>query len=163
MTVLQDDRDKIVEMHADTVWRVALSRTGRDDAAQEVFQDVFLRYFQQERVFENEEHRKAWLIRTTLVCCRRYLSSYFGSRSLSLDEIGDISAETPDEEMLELYDALFTIPAKYRLPLLLYYIEDLPTETCVQVLKLKPNTFYSRLSRGKQLLRKALKGEDYFV
>ena len=56
---LQDDRDRIVELHADTVWRIALSRTGKEDAAEEVFQETFMALFEKERTFESEEHRKA--------------------------------------------------------------------------------------------------------
>ncbi|MBQ8288520.1 MAG: sigma-70 family RNA polymerase sigma factor [Clostridia bacterium] len=42
------------------VWRIALSRTRREEAAEDVFQEVFLRLFQKERTFNEEEHRKAW-------------------------------------------------------------------------------------------------------
>lgn len=164
MSTLQNDRDRIVETYAATVWRIALSRTRREEAAQEVFQEVFLRLFEKERSFENDEHIKAWLIRTTLICCRRYLSAFFGSSTLSLDEIGDrCNIEALPDDAHELYEALLRLPAKYRIPIVLYYIEELPTEQCLQALKLKPATFRSRLSRGRQLLKKALKGEDYLV
>lgn len=159
----QAERERIVEKFADIVWRVALSRTGREEAAEEVFQDVFLRLCQKERSFENDEHIKAWLIRTTLICCRRYLSSYFKNNSLSLDEISEVVGEVPSDDTRTLYNALLRLPAKYRIPIVLYYIEEVPTDACLSILKLKANTFYSRLSRGKQLLKKELKGEDYFV
>ena len=162
MNTLQNDRDRIVELFADTVWCVALSRTGREDAAQEVFQDVFLRFFEKEREFENDEHRKAWLIRTTIICCRRYLSSYFQNVTIPLDEVEGFTAEDADRSG-EIYDALLALPAKYRMPIILYYLEEIPTEECLQILKLKPAAFRKRLSRGRELLKKQLKGEDYCV
>lgn len=164
MSIQQDDRDRIVELYADTVWRVALSRTGREEAAEEVFQEVFMRLFEKERTFNDDEHCKAWLIRTALICCRRYLSSFFGHQVLSLDEVGEQDdLVTPSDETKALYEALFELPAKYRLPILLYYIEEVPADQCADLLELKPSTFRSRLLRGKRLLKKALKGEDYFV
>lgn len=162
MSTLQDDRDRIVEAYADTVWCVALSRTGREEAAQEVFQEVFLRYFEKERSFENDEHRKAWLIRTTMICCRRYLSLYFKNSTLPLEDAVLLSAEEK-EDSSTLYDALLQLPAKYRMPIVLYYIEELPTEQCLKVLNLKHDAFRKRLSRGRKLLQKLLKGEDYLV
>lgn len=162
MSTLQNDRDRIVELFADTVWCVALSRTGREEAAQEVFQEVFLRYFEKERIYENDEHRKAWLIRTTLICCQRYLSSYFRDNLLPLEEVADLSTQEI-EESGELYTALLRLPPKYRIPIVLYYLEELPTEQCLQILKLKPAAFRKRLSRGRELLKKYLKGEDYLV
>lgn len=164
MSKLQDDRNKIVEMHADTVWRVALSRTRREEAAEEVFQEVFLRYFQKERSFNDDEHIKAWLIRTTLICCRRYLSVFFSNQTLSSDEIGELADPAREDDRTQaLYDALLKLPAKYRIPIVLYYIDELPAEQCTMALDLKPATFRSRLLRGRQLLKKLLKGEDYFV
>ena len=162
MNTLQNDRDRIVELFADTVWRVALSRTGREDAAKEVFQDVFLHYFEKERTFENEEHQKAWLIRTAIICSRKYLSSYFQTATLSLDEAIGLSAEEADQTG-EVYGALLRLPAKYRMPIILYYLEEIPTEECLQILKLKPAAFRKRLSRGRELLKNLLKGEDYCV
>lgn len=158
MTNPQDDRDRIVEH---TVWRIALSRTRKEEDAEDVFQETFMRLFEKERVFESEEHRKAWLIRTTLVCCKRYLSASFRNATLTLEEVGDCLALS--EEDHSLYRALLTLPAKYRLPIQLYYIEGLSAEDCAQILKLRPGTFRSRLSRGKAILKESLKGEGVYV
>ena len=162
MNTLQNDRDRIVELFADTVWRVALSRTGREDAAREVFQDVFLHYFEKERAFENEEHQKAWLIRTAIICSQKYLSAFFRNAAVSLEEIEGFTADETDTEG-EVYRALLRLPAKYRLPIILDYLEEIPTEECLRILKLKPAAFRKRLSRGRELLKNLLKGEDYCV
>ena len=52
MKQTEDDREQIVDLYAKTVWRIALSRTGKKDAAEDVFQEVFLRLFRKERVFD---------------------------------------------------------------------------------------------------------------
>ena len=162
MNTLQNDRDRIVELFADTVWCVALSRTGREDAAREVFQDVFLHFFEKERDFENDEHRKAWLIRTTLICSKKYLSSFFRNATVSLEEIEGYTADEADNTG-EVYEALLKLPAKYRMPIILYYLEEIPTDECLRILNLKPAAFRKRLSRGRELLKNLLKGEDYCV
>ena len=161
VTDLQDDRNSIVRLHAHTVWRVALSRTRKEEAAQDLFQEVFMRLFEKERSFDSEEHRKAWLIRTTLVCCQRYLSAAFKNTTLTLEEVGDLAA-IPEEEH-GLFAALLKMPAKYRIPIQLYYIEGLPAETCGEILNLRPGSFRSRLSRGKAMLKELLKGEGIDV
>ena len=156
-----DERDEIVRRHADTVWRLALSRTRKEEAAEEVFQEVFMRLFEKERAFEGDEHRKAWLIRTTLVCCKRYFSATFKNTTLTLEEVGDL-ASVPEEEH-GLFAALLKMPAKYRIPIQLYYIEQVPAETCAEILELRPGSFRSRLSRGKEMLRELLKGDGIDV
>lgn len=157
----QDDRDRIVELHADTVWRIALSRTGKEDAAEEVFQETFMALFEKERTFTSEEHRKAWLIRTALVCCKHYMSLSFRTATVDLEEVASCLAMA--EEDKSLYRALMGLPVKYRIPIQLYYIEGVSGEDCAQILKIPSGTFRSRLSRGKQLLRELLKGENVYV
>lgn len=156
-----DERDAIVEAHAGTVWRIALSRTRREDAAEEVFQETFLRLFEKERKFDCEEHCKAWLIRTTLVCCKRYQSAAYKHVAVSLEELSDLLS-LPEEDSV-IARVLFDLPDKYRLPLQLYYMEGMTAEECAKALDLRLGTFRVRLTRGKEYLRKALKGEGIDV
>ncbi|MBQ7354319.1 MAG: sigma-70 family RNA polymerase sigma factor [Clostridia bacterium] len=157
----KDERNETVRRHADTVWRIALSRTRKEEAAEEVFQEVFMRLFEKERTFDSDEHCKAWLIRTTLICCKRYFAATFKNTTLTLEEVGDL-ASVPEEEH-GLFAALLKLPAKYRIPIQLYYIEQIPAETCAEILELRPGSFRSRLSRGKEMLRELLKGDGIDV
>lgn len=157
----QDDRARIVELFADMVFRIALSRTRREDAAEEIFQEVFLRLFEKEHTFNEDEHIKAWLIRTTLICCKRYQTALFQHPTLTLEEVGELAA-LPEEDK-GLYQAILRLPAKYRLPIQLYYIEEVPAEECAKLLGLRPGSFRSRLSRGKAMLREILKGDGIDV
>lgn len=157
----QDDRARIVELFADMVFRIALSRTRREDAAEEIFQEVFLRLFEKEHTFNEDEHIKAWLIRTTLICCKRYQTALFQHPTLTLEEVGELAA-LPEEDK-GLYQAILRLPAKYRVPIQLYYIEEVPAEECAKLLGLRPGSFRSRLSRGKAMLREILKGDGIDV
>ncbi|MBQ7355406.1 MAG: sigma-70 family RNA polymerase sigma factor [Clostridia bacterium] len=161
MKNLQDDRDSIVAKYSQTVWRLALSRTRSEDAAEEVYQETFMRLFQKERSFDSEEHRKAWLIRTTLICCKRYWSAAFRDETLSLEEVTDIACY-PDEDK-GVMEVLLRLPAKYRIPLQLYYVEGLEPDECAKVLNIRPVTFRVRISRGKAMLKEKLKGEGIYV
>ena len=44
MNPINDDREGIVKLYSATVWQIALARTRREDAAEEVYQEVFQRY-----------------------------------------------------------------------------------------------------------------------
>lgn len=161
MNHLQDERESIVKTYSKTVWRIALSRTRREDAAEEVYQEAFLRYFRKPRTFQSEDHRKAYLIRITLNCCKSYLASAWGSDTLSLDEVSNTIALP--EEKRGVLEVLLRMPAKYRIPIELYYIEGLSAEECAHVLKIREGAFRTRLSRAKALLKEELKGENIYV
>ena len=161
MNPLNDNREQIVKLYSATVWQIALARTRKEDAAEEVYQEVFLRLFRKERTFREEEHRKAWLIRTTLNCCKTYMAAALKSETLCLEEVSPTLALP--EENRGLYQALLRLPAKYRIPLELYYIEGIDAEECARILRLRPGSFRSRISRGKAMLKEELKGEGIYV
>ncbi|MBR2131949.1 MAG: RNA polymerase sigma factor [Oscillospiraceae bacterium] len=161
MTVDQDNRNAIVDRYADMVWRIALARKQKEADAQDVFQEVFLRLFQKEREFREEEHRKAWLIRTTLVCCKGFRVAAFRHATLSLDEVS--STLSLPAEKLGVYEAMLRLPAKYRIPLQLYYIEGMSAEEAADAMGLRPGTFRVRMNRARKLLKEQLKGEGIDV
>ena len=161
MNTKQDERESIAKEYSVTVWRIALARTRREDYAEEVYQEVFLRLFRKERSFRDEEHRKAYIIRTTLNCCKSYLSSAFRSDNVSLEEVGDTLILS--EEKKGVLEAVLRLPAKYRMPIQLYYMEGLTAEECAKALKLRAGAFRTRLSRAKAMLKEELKGDGIYV
>ena len=161
MTTSSYERQRMVDLYADTVWRIALSRTRDKNAAEEVFQETFLRLFEKDPDFREDEHVKAWLIRTTLICCKRYKIAALQNNTLTLEEVGEIAAIP--EERKGLYQAILRLPDKYRIPIQLYYIEEIPADECAKLLGLRPSSFRSRLCRGKAELKSILKGEGIDV
>ena len=161
MRQTEDDRERIVDLYAKTVWRIALSHTRQKEAAEDVFQDVFLRLFRKDRVFDSEEHRKAWIIRTTLNCCKGYFADAAAHSAVSLEELGDLPS-VPEEKLGGL-EVLLRLPVKFRVPLQLYYLEGIEAEECARILKLRPAAFRMRLSRGRAMLKEMLKGEGIYV
>jgi RNA polymerase sigma-70 factor (ECF subfamily) len=96
-----------------------------------------------------------------LICCKRYQTALFQHPTLTLEEVGELAA-LPEEDK-GLYQAILRLPAKYRLPIQLYYIEEVSAKECAKLLGLRPGSFRSRLSRGKAMLREILKGDGIDV
>ena len=64
--------ESVVNKYADMVYRLAFAQVRSKSDADDIFQEVFLRYVRSKPVFENEEHRKAWLIRVTVNCSNNH-------------------------------------------------------------------------------------------
>mgnify|MGYP002537126663 CR=1 FL=1 len=62
------DTAEAVAQYGSAVYRLAYAMTRSRSDADDVFQEVFLRYIRKPRRFESEEHRKAWFIRVTINC-----------------------------------------------------------------------------------------------
>ena len=61
------------------------------------------------------------------------------------------------DEYREVYSAVLALPAKYRTVIHLYYFEGLPVADIAAALDCAEGTVKSQLSRGRALLREALK------
>ncbi len=151
-----EDLCRAVEVYGDMVYRLALAQTHSSHDADDVFQEVFLRYLRAAPVFREEEHRKAWLLRVTVNCCKKLHRSFWRRHTVALSEA--IPAQTQEEgELLSLLEGL---PAKYRAVLHLYYYEGYDTAEIGAILGRSPGTVRSQLARGRALLREAWKGVE---
>ena len=150
------DRTAAVERWGDMVWRLALGRTANVSDAEDVFQEVFLRYFRHEDRFDSDEHRKAWLIRCAVNRAKSLHASPWRRRTVPLETAAQIGVE---DEYREVYSAVLSLPAKYRAVIHLFYFEGLTTAEIAGHLGVAEGTVRSQLSRGRALLREALKEE----
>jgi RNA polymerase sigma-70 factor (ECF subfamily) len=76
--------DDIINLYDDLVYLLAFSYVRNKYDADDIFQNVFLRYISKSRIFESEEHRKAWLIRTAINQCKKILTIYLDSLSIRI-------------------------------------------------------------------------------
>lgn len=147
---------EVVEAYAATVYRLALAQTHSGADADDVFQEVFLRYVRSAPAFESEEHRKAWLLRVTVNCCKKLHGSFWRRHTVALSE----TIPALNEGEGELLDLLEGLPEKYRAVLHLYYFEGYDTQEISDILGRRAGTVRSQLSRGRALLRDAWKGAE---
>ena len=149
-----EQRTRAVDRWGDMVYRLALARTASVPDAEDVFQEVFLRYFRHEDELDGDEHRKAWLIRCTVNRCKSLLASPWRRRTVPLETAAEVGVE---DDYREVYSAVLSLPAKYRAAIHLHYFEGLSVAEMAQMLDVPEGTVKSQLSRGRALLRDMLK------
>lgn len=152
--------NRAIEEYADMVWRVCLYHLKNQADTEDVFQNVFLKYMLHEEAFYNREHEKAWILRVSINACKDYLKSFFRRNVISLEVLGEIESEIPEEHR-EVLEAVLSLPEKYKDTIYLYYYEGYPVAEIGKILGKKENTIYSLLSRGRELLKKELGGEGF--
>ena len=145
-----------VERWGDIVWRLALARTRHIQDSEDVFQEVFARFFRHEGELDSDEHRKAWLIRCTLNCTNTLLSARWRSW-LPLEEA---VTRAVDPEDRAVYRAVLELPKKYRTAIHLHYYEGYSVSEISSLTGAKEGTVKSWLARGREKLAAALKGEE---
>ncbi len=147
---------EVLHRYADMVYRLALSQMKNPADADDVFQEVFLRLVRKRPSFQSEEHLKAWLIRVTINCARKFWGSAW-TRHTELMEY-DGSYEMP--ELGELAEAVLRLPKKYRAVIHLYYYEGYSSKEIGRILHLSASSVTSRLSRARKMLKDTWEGEE---
>lgn len=162
-TFVQDESiETIIQRYKGTVFSVAMSYVGNRTDAEDIFQEVFLIYYKVKPEFNSEEHRKAWLIRTTINCSLRVVDSTYRKRTTTTDELeneGSFTFESKEENAV--YLALRALPEKYRIVLQLFYFEDMPIKQIAATLDMKETTVKVQLKRGRDLMKDKLLEEGY--
>jgi RNA polymerase sigma-70 factor (ECF subfamily) len=146
---------EVLDIYSNTVFRLALTRTKNKVDAEDVFQEVFLRLIRQKNQFENEEHRKAWLIKVTLNCSRKLFSSAWFRHTAPLT----IESSYEIEEKPDIYNEILNLPQKYRSIIHLFYFDDLSIAQISEILSTKESTIKTQLFRARQMLKMQLKGD----
>lgn len=154
MLSLEEDIRETIEEYSDMVYRIALTRSGIVENAEDIFQEVFIKYSQKKPKFESKEHKKAWLIRVTLNTSKNFVNQAWNRKVVNLDE--NINFETKEES--DIFSIVCELPEKYRTVIYLFYYEGYKVEEIAKLLKTKEGTVKTRLSRSRQALRDKLKG-----
>ncbi len=151
------DFEAAYDKYADMLYRIALSDLGNTHDAEDAVQEAFVAYFSYKGSFDSEEHRKAWLIRVLINKVRDELRRKKVRAFTPLDEIAEL-ASAPEEDRGVIAE-IMKLPEKYKTPIVLHYLEDIPVERISKILGITLSGAKMRLKRGRDMLREKL-GQD---
>lgn len=156
------DIEHAIDAHGSSVWRACMLYFRSHDDAQDVFQDTFIAYsLADDKVFNGEEHRRAWLLRVAMNKCKDALKAS-SAKTVPLDEEASAAlrdesdAARPDSLYGEVVDAMRAIPDPPRTPLYLSICEQYTAPEIAEALQAPVNTVYSWIHRGRKMLEEAL-------
>jgi RNA polymerase sigma-70 factor (ECF subfamily) len=151
--------ESLYVQHQKRVFSVALNFFGGDEErAKDITQQVFLKIFGRVDEFRGQSEFTTWLYRITVNAC---LDEARKSRPLlSLTDFFGVFGvkRTQDEKVYrreicdEVQKAVAELKPKFRLPILLKYVEGLSYEEIAKVLDCSTGTVASRLNRGHKML-----------
>ena len=154
----EQEVNRAIEAYGNLIRRICLIHLKNPADTEDIFQTVFLKYLLSSTPFQSQEHEKAWFIRVTVNACRDLLKSAFRRRTVSLESLTDQPAVLTEDNR-EVLDAVLSLPEKYRDVIYLYYYEEYTAPEIGALLRKKPNTVYTLLSRAKKILKEKLGGE----
>ena len=146
--------EKVIDKYSDMVYRIALTRTGCIENAEDIFQDVFIKFSEKKPKFENEEHEKAWFIRVTINMTKNMNNYSWNKKIVTLDE--SIVFETKEEN--DVFSVVCQLPQNYKTVIYLSYYEGYKVKEIASLMKTREGTVKTWLFRAREILREKLEG-----
>ena len=153
------EAERLVNAYSDLILRLSYTYLKSTEDAKDICQTVFLRLLEKPRGFESPEHERAWIIRAAVNLCKDQLKSHWRRTTVDLEAARAVPA--PEAEEGSLLAAVNLLPPKYRTVIYLYYYEGYSANEIAQLLREKPATVATQLSRGREKLRTHLEQEGF--
>lgn len=156
------DRNKYIEAvkrNNKRIYQIALSYLGNHYDAEDIMQSVFLKLWNTNKVFNNDEHIDKWLTITCINKCKDHFKLHFVKNTVSLDEVNEYYTFDSNDK-IDIFNSIMSLPKKERIVVHLFYYEDLTTDEISNLLNSNPNTIKTRLKRARTRLKSIL-GDDW--
>ena len=147
--------ERIVETYSDTLLRLAMHHVNNLAEAQDVVQDVYLKYMKKHPAFNDFEHEKAWLMRVCITRCKDYQRHWWQLKRSEAPN--DIKDEDHSNDFV-LLDEVKKLNFHERNAIYLYYYEQYSVKEIAAIFETKENTVSSWLHRARKQLKEQLKG-----
>lgn len=156
---INERAEKILDTYGSSILRYAYTYLHNMSDAEEVLQDTLIQFLKTAPVFESPRHEKAWLLRVAGNLSKNRIA-YNALRKT--DELNEELVAEEREDLSFVWEAVKSLPEKYREVIHLYYHEGYSTKQIAAILQKNEATVRSDLHRGRAKLREVLKEEYDF-
>jgi RNA polymerase sigma factor (sigma-70 family) len=155
----------LVDAHYQALFRFGMSLTRNVDRASDLVQETFCIWAAKNEQLRDRSKAKTWLF-TTLH--REFLNQRRRAAKFSDEPLDEGKAEAmvaPEEDADRQMDGqramelLGALEETYRTPLALFYLQQHSYKEIAEILDVPIGTVMSRLSRGKEMLRRQMTAE----
>ena len=138
-----------------TLYRVAATQLRQRADQEDAVQECLRRAWEKRHRLREDRYVQTWVIRILLNECHRMQRRM--ARTLPAEDVAPVH----QDESSELKDLLARVEERYRLPLLLHYIEGYDVAQTAAMLHIPQGTVKSRLARGRRALKAMLEEEVF--
>ena len=154
---------EIMDQLGNAILRLAYSYLHNMEDAEDILQETLIKFVTAKPVFENEKHRKAWLLTVAANLAKNRIEYNRVRSSEELNE--EIAGAAPEEEEDDLsfvWEAVKKLPDNQREVIHLFYQEGYKTAEIADILGRKEATIRSDLKRARDKLKEILKEANDF-
>lgn len=147
---------ELMEKNSLAMYKVARGILNNDEDVADAVQDTILICFEKIHTLKKPEYFKTWMIRILINECTKILRHY---RDISMEEVmPEIPHKDISIEEFEFKEMLNLVDEKYRIILILYYVEGFRISEIAEILQLNENTVKTRLARSRVQIKEVYSG-----
>ena len=152
------EAERLVNTYSDLILRLGYTYLKSTQDGEDICQTVLLKLLTEDKVFESQEHERAWVVRVAINACKDELRA-FRRRAVPLDAAAE--TEAPEPPRSEVLDAVMALPEKYREAVYLFYYEGYSIDEIAALTGRSGAAVSAHLSRGRKKLKTMLGGDEY--
>lgn len=152
------DIEQLIKKYKNSICKLAYSYLKNMDDVQDAYQNVFENYFKSMPQFSNEEHEKAWFLRTTANVCKNMCTTAWEKKVSIIDDYSNHEPLIEDNQdaSFGLFEEIMKLPYKYRVIIHLFYYEGYPVTEIAKILGITVSAVKTRLNRARKMLKNNL-------
>ncbi len=160
---LERETVEIMDQLGNAILRLAYSYLHNMEDAEDILQETLIKFVTTKPAFENEKHRKAWLltVAANLAKNRIEYNRVRSSEELN-EEIAGAAPEEEEDDLSYVWEAVKKLPDNQREVIHLFYQEGYKTAEIANILGRKEATIRSDLKRARDKLKEMLKEANDF-
>ncbi len=141
---------KLMQSQMQNMYKAARSILYSDEDIADAISDTILTCWEKLSQLNHDQYFRTWMTRILINKCNDILRKQ--KHLFFSEELPDVSVYDTQIENMEWQEALNSLDEKYRLVMILYYVEGFKTSEISQILEISESTVRSRLSRGRAQL-----------
>lgn len=151
---------ELIDRNSLAMYKVARGMVKNDEDAADAIQDTILTCFEKIHTLKKPEYFKTWLIRILINECNGILRHY--RKEEPEEELQGIARQDKSLAEFEFKEMLEAVDEKYRIVLILYYVEGFRISEIAELLELNENTVKTRLARARVQVKEIYSHETAF-
>jgi RNA polymerase sigma-70 factor (ECF subfamily) len=157
-------------MHGDSVYKFCRNLTYSKEDAEDLFQETFIKTFEQLAKLNASNNPKSFLFSTALYLWKSWKRKYARRNHLApVEPLGDevLDVDSMEDSIMAQEDIRIvraivdSLPEKFKIPIILYYTIQMSIPEISTTLKFPEGTVKSRLHKARKLIEKGLVENGY--
>lgn len=156
---------KLTQSIQNELYRVAQARLDNIDDINDAIQETMIIAYKSLKSLENTKYFKTWIIKILINECNKIYARYKWEDNIFSKLIKDKNCVIGDnldmsniEDKLDIESMLSKLKYEERIAIVLFYNSNYSLNEISEILDTSPNTIKSRITRGKEKIKKYYRG-----